>query len=75
MIEFSRSDDVAVLSIDDGKVNAEGNAFIDALNTNLDRASTEAKAVVIAGGGRRTHANRAGQGRARNYPRSTLLRG
>jgi enoyl-CoA hydratase len=49
MIEFSQRGDVAVLTIDDGKANAVGNAFVDALNAALDRAEKEAKAVVVAG--------------------------
>ncbi len=49
MIEFSQRGDVAVLTIDDGKANAVGNAFIDAMNKGLDRAEKEAKAVLIAG--------------------------
>src|SRR5690554_3262674 len=40
---------VAVLALDDGKVNAVGHAVIDALHDGLDRALTEAGAVVIAG--------------------------
>ena len=49
MIEYTCTDDVALLAIDDGKANAVGNAFVDAFEACLDRASTEAKAVVILG--------------------------
>lgn len=49
MIDYSVSDDVAVLAIDDGKANAVGHAFVDALNAGLDRASAEAKAVLLIG--------------------------
>ncbi len=40
---------VAVLTMDDGKANALSHAMIDALHTALDRAESEARAVVIAG--------------------------
>jgi hypothetical protein len=44
LLEYTRSGDVALLSIDDGKANAVGFAFIDALNGALDRPVSEAKA-------------------------------
>ena len=49
MIEYSCTDDIALLTIDDGKANAVGAAFVAAFEACLDRASTEAKAVVIMG--------------------------
>ncbi len=49
MLNYTRSGDVAVLTIDDGKANAVGYAFIDAVNGALDRAADDAKAVVITG--------------------------
>lgn len=49
MIEYSQQQDVAVLTIDDGKANAVGHAFIDAMNRALDRAEKEAKAVLVTG--------------------------
>ena len=49
MIEYSCTDDVALLAIDDGKANAVGNAFVAAFEACLDRASSEARAVVILG--------------------------
>jgi len=40
---------VAVITLDDGKANAVGHNFIEALNEGLDRAQVEAKAVLISG--------------------------
>ena len=48
-VQYELSDDVAVLRIDDGKVNALGPPVIGALNVGLDRAEKESKAVLIAG--------------------------
>ena len=42
-------DGVAVIRLDDGKANAVSHAVIDALHASLDRAESEATAVVIAG--------------------------
>jgi enoyl-CoA hydratase len=42
-------DEIAVLTMDDGRANALGHAMIDALNKALDEAETTAKAVLIAG--------------------------
>ena len=41
--------DIAILTMDDGRANALGHAMIDALNKALDEAETSAKAVLIAG--------------------------
>ncbi len=41
--------DIAILTMDDGRANALGHAMIDALNSALDEAETRAKAVLIAG--------------------------
>ncbi len=49
MINYELNDDIAVLSMDDGKANVVGHALIDDIHTYLDRAEQEAKAVVIAG--------------------------
>ncbi len=49
MLEFTVTDQVAVLSLDDGKANAVGHAFIDAVNEGLDRAQSEAQAVLLVG--------------------------
>jgi enoyl-CoA hydratase len=48
-MEFELIDDTAMLRFDDGKVNAIGHDFIDAINEGLDRAESEAKAVIILG--------------------------
>jgi enoyl-CoA hydratase len=48
-ISFEVQDDVAVLRMDDGKVNALSPAVVDALTEHLPRAIAEAKALVIAG--------------------------
>jgi len=49
VMEYSLKGDVAILRFDDGKANAVGHAFIDAMNEGLDLAVKEAKAVVIFG--------------------------
>ena len=48
-VKFQLSDDIAILTIDDGKANALSHEVIGALDAALDRAVEEAKAVVIAG--------------------------
>ena len=42
-------DDIAVISLDEGKANAVGHPLIDAVNDGLDTAEASAKAVVISG--------------------------
>lgn len=49
MLTYTQEGDSALLSIDDGKANAVSVAFVDGLNEALDRASRDAKAVVITG--------------------------
>lgn len=49
MIDYSQQGDIAVLALDDGKANAVSHALVDAVNEGLDRATKDAKAVVIAG--------------------------
>ncbi|MGI9326535.1 MAG: crotonase/enoyl-CoA hydratase family protein [Pseudomonadales bacterium] len=49
MLTYEKHTDVALLSIDDGKANAVGYEFMEAVNGGLDRALAEAKAVVIVG--------------------------
>ena len=46
---YELKDKVAVIRLDDGKVNALSHAGIDAIHAALDRAEKEAGAVVIAG--------------------------
>ena len=48
-MEYQLNGDVAVLTFDDGKANAIGNAFMDAMIDGLSRAQQEAVAVVITG--------------------------
>ncbi len=48
-VSHKQHDDVAVITIDDGKANALSHAVLDALDQNLARAESEAKAVVLAG--------------------------
>src|SRR5437867_13420109 len=49
-IRYGVSDDVAQITLDDGKVNAMALAFFEGLNTALDRAERERpRALVIAG--------------------------
>jgi len=48
-LSYSLEGDVAVLRMDDGKVNALSHAMIDALRKALDRAASEAGAVALLG--------------------------
>jgi enoyl-CoA hydratase len=48
-IKLDVQDDVALISMDDGKANAVGYAFLDAMNAALDEAEAKAKAIVVAG--------------------------
>lgn len=49
MLNYELIDDVAVITMDDGKANAVSHEFIDDITEGLDRAETEAKALVIFG--------------------------
>ena len=49
ILNYSLKNDVAMLTMDDGKANALGHAMIAALTEALDRAQNEAKAVLISG--------------------------
>lgn len=50
MLNYTLRDQVAVVAIDDGKANAVGHAFLDAVNGALDRAEQDgAGAVVLRG--------------------------
>lgn len=49
MIDFQVSSRVAIIGIDDGKANAVGHVFIDSLNEALDKATTDAAAVLLTG--------------------------
>lgn len=48
-ITFEREGDVAVISLDDGKVNAMGFEMLEAINLALDRAEAETSAVALFG--------------------------
>ena len=49
MAQTELIDSTLLVTLDDGKANAVGHALIDAVNDALDRAESEAKAVVLAG--------------------------
>ena len=49
LIRYEPQDAIAILQMDDGKVNALSQAMIDALNAALDRAAAANAAVLIAG--------------------------
>ncbi len=42
-------DDIAIVTMDDGKANAFGPNMIAAVNTSLDRAADDARAVLLTG--------------------------
>ncbi len=48
--DFKIENDIAVITFDDGKVNAVGFTLIDQINDALDTAEKEAKALVLHGG-------------------------
>ena len=48
-ISYENIDDVALVTLDDGKANAFGHEFIASFNANLERAEKEAKATAIIG--------------------------
>jgi enoyl-CoA hydratase len=49
VFKYSLTDSVAVITMDDGKANAVGHDFVDAMLTNLEKAQEEASAVVLYG--------------------------
>ena len=49
LVELTMTGSVAVIAMDDGKANAMGPDMIAAVNDALDRAESEASAVVIIG--------------------------
>ena len=49
IVTYELTDEIATLTMDDGKANAMAPAMSAALNDSLDRAAKEAKAVVIRG--------------------------
>jgi enoyl-CoA hydratase len=48
-MHYELKDQVAFISIDDGKANAVGHSFVDGLNQYLEQAEREASAVVLHG--------------------------
>lgn len=48
-MEFSLKNDIAYISIDDGKANVFSHQFIDSMTELLNRAEKEAKAIVLHG--------------------------
>ncbi len=49
MLDYKLVGKVAVVGLDDGKANAVGHSFVDAVNEGLDRAEAEATAVLLTG--------------------------
>ena len=49
MMNYEQHGEVALIHLDDGKVNALGHDMIDAINRGLDQAEKEARAAVIMG--------------------------
>ncbi len=49
LVRYERLEDIAMLTMDDGKANAFGPNMIAAVNAALDRAEAEAKAVLLTG--------------------------
>ncbi len=49
MLDVVIDTDVAVITLDDGKANAVGHAFIDAVTAGLDQAQAEAKCALLVG--------------------------
>lgn len=48
-MDYQLKDDIALITIDDGKANAMNHEFIDGMNAAFDKAEAEAKAIVIQG--------------------------
>lgn len=49
IVRYELSDNIAAVTMDDGKANALSPALLDALSAALDRAEGEAGAVILAG--------------------------
>lgn len=49
VVTYELSNDIALVRMDDGKANALSYALMDELDAALDRATTEAKAVILTG--------------------------
>jgi enoyl-CoA hydratase len=50
MMNYALQDNIAIVSMDDGKANAVGHNFLDAINSALDRAEEEKAGAVILRG-------------------------
>ena len=48
-MNYALNDNIATLTLDDGKANAVSHTLIDELNAALDQAETEASALVLLG--------------------------
>lgn len=48
-VNYTLENDVAHLAMDDGKANALSFAMLETLNTHLDKAEKDAKAIIISG--------------------------
>ena len=48
-VHYELNDAIAILRLDDGKANAVNHALVDGMNSALDKAANEAKAVVLTG--------------------------
>ena len=48
-VHYELNDGIAMLRLDDGKANAVNHALIQGVNDALDKATQEAKAVVLTG--------------------------
>ena len=48
-VSYQCEDDIAVLTLDDGKANAVSHSVLDGFNEGLSRAEKEASAVLITG--------------------------
>lgn len=49
ILDYTLENDIAVLTMDDGRANALGHDMITSLTTGLSRANKEAKAIVLLG--------------------------
>ena len=49
MLHYTQDGQVAILAYDDGKANAVSHTFMDAVNDALDKAQTDARAVLLTG--------------------------
>ena len=55
LVSYALANNVAVVTMDDGKANALSMAMLDELDAALTRAEAEASAVVLTGRRARAH--------------------